>query len=107
MPHEASNSLCAYERVSEGACGLYLDAAEGAHKDGRKDDQEARCNHLAQGSLGRNVDALVVVRLDQLLALCAPFLTLVEVEPSRVTQPLHATWVTLISVFVGDTHISV
>mmetsp|Transcript_53810 Transcript_53810/g.112360 ORF Transcript_53810/g.112360 Transcript_53810/m.112360 type:complete len:219 (-) Transcript_53810:2046-2702(-) len=46
-----------------------LDAAKGADEDGRSDDEDAGGDHLAERRLGGDVDTLVVVGLDQLLAL--------------------------------------
>mmetsp|Transcript_23301 Transcript_23301/g.58399 ORF Transcript_23301/g.58399 Transcript_23301/m.58399 type:complete len:762 (-) Transcript_23301:280-2565(-) len=64
-----------------------LHAEEAPHKDGRADDEHSGSNHLPERGVGGNLDARLVVGLDERLPLGPGLLPLVEVEARRVAQP--------------------
>mmetsp|Transcript_1898 Transcript_1898/g.4628 ORF Transcript_1898/g.4628 Transcript_1898/m.4628 type:complete len:999 (+) Transcript_1898:220-3216(+) len=65
-----------------------LNASKGADEDGREDDEDTGGDHLAEGGLGGDGDASLVVGLDKLLALSDVLGTLVEVHAGRIGEAL-------------------
>ena len=64
----------------------HLNAEEGADEDGGGNDEDAGRDHFPEGSAGGNLDAGLVVGLDERLARRPPLLPLVEVEAGRVGE---------------------